>query len=84
MPFSKYDVDPAHIEAMRTAFKGVCEVLQLNCGTDDPVTDLVVMKIVATAKAGELDPDRLCNLVLAEVGTPSQGPGTTSDGLPSA
>jgi hypothetical protein len=31
------------------------------------MTDLIVMKIVVGAKAGELDPDRLCNQVLLEL-----------------
>jgi hypothetical protein len=57
MPFSKYIVDPKHIEAMRAAFHRVCDVLQLHCGADDPMTELVVTKIVARAKAGELDPE---------------------------
>jgi hypothetical protein len=35
--------------------------LQLNCHADDPANDLIVMKIAERAKAGELDPDRLCN-----------------------
>jgi hypothetical protein len=34
---------------------------------DDPVTELVVTKIVALAKAGEYNPDRLCAQVLAEL-----------------
>jgi hypothetical protein len=64
MPFSKH-IDPEHIEAMRAAFHRVCDVLQLNCDTDDPMTEIVVMKIVELAKAGELDPERLCIAVMA-------------------
>jgi hypothetical protein len=66
MPFSKYDVDPAQIEAMRAAFHKACEALELNCGPEDHITELVVMKIVEHAKAGELDPDRICSRVLSE------------------
>ena len=51
MPFSQYQIDPAHIEAMRSAFKKVCEALMLRCDKDDPMTDVVVSKIVALAKA---------------------------------
>jgi hypothetical protein len=29
MPFTKYDVDPAHIEAMRLAFRKVCDALRI-------------------------------------------------------
>lgn len=69
MPFSKYDVPPAQIEAMRSAFHRVCDALQLNCGVEDPVTELVVLKIVELAKGGEDNPDRLCAAVLAELDT---------------
>jgi len=69
MPFAKYVVDPAHIEAMRSAFHKACDVLQLRYDVDDPVTALIVMKIVEHAKAGELDPDRLCSRVLRDIAT---------------
>jgi hypothetical protein len=60
MPFSKYGADPSLMEAMRDAFKRVCAALQLNCGAEDPITEVVVLKIVELAKAGETDPERLC------------------------
>jgi hypothetical protein len=72
MPFSKLDVDPQHIEAMRAAFNRVCDVLQLSCDREDPLTELVVLKIIELAKAGERDPEALCFDVLAELGTPLQ------------
>jgi hypothetical protein len=53
MPFSKHHIDPAHIEAMRAAFKKVCDTLLLKCDADDPMTEIIVTKIVALAKAGE-------------------------------
>jgi len=46
MPFAKYSVDPERIEAMRAAFHRVCDVLQLDCGTEDRMTERIVMKIV--------------------------------------
>jgi hypothetical protein len=67
MPFSKHYIDPGHIEAMRSAFQKVCDALQLTCEVDDPMTEIVVNKIVAAAEAGEHDPDRLASLVLAEL-----------------
>jgi hypothetical protein len=67
MPFSKYNIDPEHIEAMRAAFHRVCGILQLNCDADDPMTEIVAMKIVGLAMAGELDPERLCSAVLADL-----------------
>jgi hypothetical protein len=59
MQFSKFNGDPQLLEAMRAAFDRVCDVLQLNGDREDPLTQLVVTKIVELAKAGELDPVRL-------------------------
>jgi hypothetical protein len=67
MPFSHHHIDPAHIEAMRTAFKKVCGALQLKCDKDDPMTEVIVNKIVALAKAGEHDADRLAASVLNDL-----------------
>jgi transposase len=53
MPFSKHQIDPAHIEAMRSAFQKACDALLLKCDVDDPMTEIIVNKIVALAKAGE-------------------------------
>jgi hypothetical protein len=73
MPFSRYDVDPEMMEAMRAAFYRVCDILLLWGDREDPLTEIVVLKIVELAKAGERDPEILCIDVLAELGTPSQG-----------
>jgi hypothetical protein len=43
MPFSKFNVEPEHIEAMRETFRRVCDIRQLDCGREDPMTELVVM-----------------------------------------
>ena len=67
MPFSKHQIDPAHIEAMRSAFHKVSDALQLTCEVDDPMTEIIANKIVAAAKAGEHAPDRLASLVLADL-----------------
>jgi hypothetical protein len=67
MPFSKYVVDPAHTETMRSAFQKVRDALKLQCDPDDPLTELVAMKIIELAKAGEVDPGRLCGRVLLEL-----------------
>jgi hypothetical protein len=72
MPFSKHNIDPEHIEAMRAAFHRVCDILHLNCNADDPMTEIVVMKIVELAKAGELDCERLCLAVMADLDDVSQ------------
>jgi hypothetical protein len=60
MPFAKHHIDPARIEAMREAFHRLCDILQLNGDADEPMTEIIVTKIVQLAKAGELDPERLC------------------------
>jgi hypothetical protein len=61
------------MEAMRAAFYRICEVLQLSCDREDPLTEVVILKIVELAKAGERDPEKLCNKVLADLETPAQG-----------
>jgi hypothetical protein len=73
MPFSKHYVDPAHMEAMRAAFNKVCDVLQLACVKEDPMTDIIVTKIVALAKAGEHDADRLAARVLNDLADDDAG-----------
>jgi hypothetical protein len=73
MPFSKYIIDPEHIETMRAAFHRVCDVLQLDCGTEDPMTEIVVMKIVELTRGGELDPERLCIDTLAALASSPAG-----------
>jgi hypothetical protein len=40
MFFSKHQIDPAHIEAMRAAFRKVCDALLLKCDRDDPMTEV--------------------------------------------
>ena len=67
MPFSKYNIDPERIEAMRAAFHRVCDVLQLDCGREDPMTEIIVMKIVELAKIGQYDAVEVSECVLAEL-----------------
>jgi hypothetical protein len=67
MPFSKHVPEPEHIEAMRAAFHKVCDALLLKCDVDDPMTEIVVNKIVAHAKAGGHDANRLAELVLNDL-----------------
>jgi hypothetical protein len=73
MPFSKHHVDPAHMEVMRTASNKVCDALLLKCDKDDPMTDVIVTKIVALAKAGEHDADRLAARVLNDLADDDAG-----------
>jgi hypothetical protein len=67
MLLPQYYVEPAHIEAMRTAFHRVCEVLLIKCDKEDPMTEIIVRKIIRAAKAGEYDTDRLAVLVLNDL-----------------
>jgi hypothetical protein len=67
MPFSKHEVEPERIEAMRAAFRKVCDMLSLKCDADDPMTAIIVEKIVVLTKAGEHDADRLAELVLNDL-----------------
>jgi hypothetical protein len=64
MPFTKYMADPEHIELMRTAFQTVCDKLGLSCKVDDPMTEIIVTRIVALSKEGERDADELARRVL--------------------
>jgi hypothetical protein len=75
MPFSKHNAafNADLMEAMRAAFYRVCDILQLSCDREDPLTEIVVTKIVELAKAGERDPEVLCIDVLAQLEPPAQG-----------
>jgi hypothetical protein len=66
MPFSKY-LKHDHIEAMRAAFHKVCDALLLNGDVDDPMTEIIVTKIVALVNAGEHDADRMAEHVLNDL-----------------
>jgi hypothetical protein len=67
IPYQKGGVfDPKQIEAMTTAFQAVCNTLQL-VDRDDPVTEIVARNVIDAASTGERDPDRLRDLVLANL-----------------
>ncbi len=73
MPFSRYKIaDSSLMEAMRATFHRVCEQLRLNCDREDPLTEVVITKIVELAKAGERDPEILCRHVLVQLERPMQ------------
>jgi hypothetical protein len=60
-------MDLDHIEAMHAAFRRVSDILQLDRSQDELLTEIIVLKIVELAKAGERDPEVLCIDVLAEL-----------------
>jgi hypothetical protein len=55
------------MEAMRSAYYKVCDALLLTGDVDDPITEIIVNKIVALVKAGEPDADRLAEHVLNDL-----------------
>ncbi len=63
---SDHVLGPQNIEAMRVAFHQACEALQLS-ETTDAITEIVASKIFELARAGEIDPERLCNQVLYQL-----------------
>jgi hypothetical protein len=64
MPFRNYAVNPGDIEAMRTTLRMVSEALDLKCDEFDPMTDLVIGKIVELARPGDINPLHLSDQVL--------------------
>jgi hypothetical protein len=70
MPFSKLKLlDAEQMEAPHEAFRRLCDILHIDCGREDKLTEFVILKIVELAKAGERDPEVLCIDVLAAMGT---------------
>jgi hypothetical protein len=60
-------VQPQLTEVMRRALQKARDVLQLDGRPDDAMTDVIATKIIELAKAGEIDPDRLCSQVVIEL-----------------
>jgi hypothetical protein len=58
--------EPEHIEAMSHAFEAVCLKLNL-ADRDDPLRDAVANKVIDWAKRGEKNPERLYQIVLADI-----------------
>jgi hypothetical protein len=57
---------PSQIDAMHRAFKEACARLGLTGST--PVIEIVAIRIVELARAGEFDPGKLTETVVAEFG----------------
>jgi hypothetical protein len=67
MPFSNHYV-PLYMEAMRSAYYTVCDALLLKGDVDDPMTEIIVNKIVDLVMAGASnDADRSAELVLLDL-----------------
>jgi hypothetical protein len=67
MPFSKHQIDPAHIDIMRSVLSKVCDALHLKGEKDDPMTVIVADRIIALWRAGEHDPDRMASQILDDL-----------------
>jgi hypothetical protein len=67
MILSDFILKPENIEVMREAFRRACDVLQLDCGRDDSLTEIVVIKIAESMKSGERDPIQVSERVPAEL-----------------
>jgi hypothetical protein len=61
--------DDRAVKAMTTAYEAALRELRL-VDRNDPRTDLIARKIIACAQRGELDPARLCALVLKDLRPP--------------
>ena len=63
--FNELMLGPERIEAMHKAYERACASLQLTGHCIDQITDVVALKILELAKAGETDPELMCGQVLA-------------------
>ena len=52
-PHRTLTFEPNHIQAMRKAFDAVCARLELSAGREDQATELVALKIIELARAGD-------------------------------
>jgi hypothetical protein len=67
---SKYDGEPGLMDSMRAALSGLRRAGHRR-GTEDPLTEVIVEKIVKLAKSGGRDPTRMGINVLAALESPS-------------
>jgi len=58
--------EPETVKAMTVAYDRVRKELGLS-STDDPLTAIVAEYVIEVGKRGQLDPDRLADLVLARM-----------------
>jgi hypothetical protein len=73
MPITPYlngeRFEPETKRVLSAAFTVVCTTLRIE-GSDDDVKQLIANKIIAFAKAGERNPDILCERVLEDIRRP--------------
>ena len=67
MPFRDFTgFNLATLRIMTAAYDTA--IARLGIKTTDPMTSALALKIVALAKAGERDPNQICDRALAELG----------------
>jgi hypothetical protein len=59
---------PDQIESMHKAFRAVCSRMQLKGTKSAPIIELVAIKIVELARAGEFNAEKLIEGALSELG----------------
>jgi len=59
---------PDQIESMHKAFRAVCARMNLKGAESAPIIELVAIKIVELARAGEFNAEKLIEGVLSELG----------------
>jgi hypothetical protein len=67
MPFTKHQIDPAHVDTMRSVLHAVCDALHLKGEKGDPMTEIIADRIIALWRTGEHDPDRMVSRVLDDL-----------------
>jgi hypothetical protein len=60
----KLAIDPERIGAMQAAYYKACAQLGLS-PTSNPITEILVTKIIELCTSGECEPNRLCEGVVA-------------------
>jgi hypothetical protein len=74
MPASRnFAFEVEHIQAMDKAFDAVCGTLELSTLTGDRASELVALRIIELAMAGERNVERLTARTLAEFGIGNDG-----------
>ena len=70
MPLDERDLvfGPDQIESMHKAFRVVCTRMDLKGTKSVPIIELVAIKIVELARAGEFNAEKLIEGVLSELG----------------
>ena len=67
MPFAKHQIDPAHIDTMRSVLEKVCDALLLKGEKDNPMTEMIADRIIALWRTGEHDPNKMASRILNDL-----------------